>query len=321
MAQWAAFDGVAFGFPLLDFLVGEHGAEVGRPPDRGVSDEGQADIVDLVAGPALGFEVANRLGLVFHLAEIRAVKLEENPLRPADVFGIGGGDFAVPIVAEAERFQLAAKRLDIRGGGDRRMLAGLDRVLLGGQAERVIAHRMQDVEAVHPLVAADDVGGGVAFRMADVQARAAGVGEHVEHVEFRLRGVEIRIARTGGAEGFLGLPALLPLGLEIAEREWFAGVGHGRERAGNVADLVHNEKKNPEPQPCSPEGIPLKFHHSAMNENPRDDHKAESEGPANRPDHLRTAPAVIRNGVLLLPSRGEKVTVSQVREILEDDGI
>ena len=35
-----------------------------------------------------------------------------------------------------------------------RMLAGLDRVLLRRQAERVPAHRMQHIEALHPLVAA-----------------------------------------------------------------------------------------------------------------------------------------------------------------------
>ena len=57
LAQRAAFDGVAFGFPFLDFLVGEHGAEVGRPPDGRVGDVGEADVVDLVAGPAFGFEL------------------------------------------------------------------------------------------------------------------------------------------------------------------------------------------------------------------------------------------------------------------------
>ncbi|MEO5917336.1 MAG: hypothetical protein ABIS50_24115 [Luteolibacter sp.] len=58
-----------------------------------------------------------------------------------------------------------------------------------------------------------------------------------------------------------------------------------------------------------------------MNENPRNDHKADSEGAANRPEHLRSTPAATRNGVSLLPSRGEKETVSHVREILEEDGI
>ena len=38
------------------------------------------------------------------------------------------------------------------------------------------------------LVAGEDVGGGVALGMADVQAGAAGIGEHVEDVELRLVG-------------------------------------------------------------------------------------------------------------------------------------
>ena len=140
----------------------------------------------------------------------------------------------------------------------RRVLAGFDRVLLGGQAERVVAHRVQHVVAGHALVAADDVGGGVAFRVADVQAGAARVGKHVEHVEFRLGGIEVRIARARGAEGFFGLPACLPLGLELAEGEWFAGVGHGRERARTVAGRPAFEKQNPVPLPTDhapPPGI------------------------------------------------------------------
>ncbi len=39
--------------------------------------------------------------------------------------------------------------------------AGLDRVLLGGQAEGVEADGVQDVESAHALVAGDDVGRGV----------------------------------------------------------------------------------------------------------------------------------------------------------------
>jgi hypothetical protein len=171
--------------------------------------------------------------------------LQEDPLRPAHVFGIGGGDFAVPIVGEAERFELAAEVLDVGGGGDRRVLAGLDGVLLGGQAERVVAHRVEHVVAGHALVAADDVGGGVTFRVADVQAGAARVGKHVEHVVFRLGGIEVRVAGTRGAEGFFGLPALLPFGLELAEGKWFADFGHDRERARTVVADVRIEKKNP----------------------------------------------------------------------------
>ena len=177
---------MTFGFPFLDFFIGEHGSKIGRPPDGRVRHEGEPDFVDLVATPAFCFEFRNRLGLVFCLAEIRAVKLEENPLGPAHVFWVGCRDFSVPIVSESERFQLPAEVLDICGGGDRWVLASLDRVLLCRQAERIITHGMQDVMTRHPLEAADDVGGGVAFRMTHVEACTAGVGKHIEHVVLRL---------------------------------------------------------------------------------------------------------------------------------------
>ena len=88
----------------------------------------------------------------------------------------------------------------------RGVLAGLDGVLLGGQAEGVPAHGVEDVEAAHALVAGEDVGGGVALRMADVQARAAGVGEHVEDVVFRARGVEAGLAGIWRAKGVRAPP-------------------------------------------------------------------------------------------------------------------
>ncbi len=50
-------------------------------------------------------------------------------------------------------------------------------LLLGRQAEGVPAHRVQDVEALHALVAGEDVRGDVAFRVADVQTpRRRGTG-------------------------------------------------------------------------------------------------------------------------------------------------
>ena len=228
LAEGAAFDGVAFGFPFLDFLVGEDGAEVGRPVDGGLVDVGEADVVDLRGGPALCLQFGNGGGLAGVLVEVGAVELEEDPLGPADVVGIGGIDLAIPVVGEAEGLELAAEVGDVGLGGDAGVLAGLDGVLFGGQAEGVPAHGVEDVEAVHALVAADDVGGGVAFRVTDVEPGAGRVGEHVEDVILRLGGIEVGIARSGGAEGFLFEPALLPLGFEFVEGEGFASVvAHG----------------------------------------------------------------------------------------------
>ena len=139
------------------------------------------------------------------------------------------------------------------------MLAGFDGVLLGGQTEGVVAHGVEHVEALHPLVAADDVGGGVALGVADMQARTAGVGKHVEHVVLGLGGIEALVTRAGGAEGLLGVPALLPLGLEFAEREGgFGGHGEGSVVKGWGAGIwalgprMKRGKPCPRPQVLGP---------------------------------------------------------------------
>ena len=90
----------------------------------------------------------------------------------------------------------------------------LDGKLFRGQAERVKAHGVQDVEALHALVAADDVGGDVTQRVTDVQTDAGRVREHVQHVELRLVGIEAVVAGVEGGEGAVLFPALLPLGLD-----------------------------------------------------------------------------------------------------------
>jgi hypothetical protein len=111
----------ALALAIDDFLVGEHGAERGTPVDG----HGR-----LVGEPA-------------------PEQLQEDPLRPAHVARIRGVDLPRPVVAEAERPELALERLDVVRRRRRGMLPGLDRVLLGGQAERVPAHRVQHVVAAH----------------------------------------------------------------------------------------------------------------------------------------------------------------------------
>ena len=91
------------------------------------------------------------------------------------------------------------------------VLAGVDGIALRRQPERVVADRVQDVEAPHALEARDDVGADVAERMADVQARPARVREHVEHVE-RLAPGELRVGLGQRARRVRRevRPALLP---------------------------------------------------------------------------------------------------------------
>ena len=112
--------------------------------------------------------------------------LQEDPLRPAVEPRVGGVDAAPGVVAEAQPAQLAAHDVGVLARRYRRMLAGSQRELLGRQAEGVKAHGVQDVMAGHPQVAGVDVGRDVALGVPDVDARAAGVREHVQHVELRL---------------------------------------------------------------------------------------------------------------------------------------
>ena len=146
--------------PAVDhFFVRKYRAKRGAPIDRHLCDIGKPLLVELL----------------------------EDPLRPAVVLGIGRVDLAVPVVAEAERANLLAETVDVLLRRYRGMGACLDGVLLGGKAERVPAHRMKDVEPLHPLVAAEDVRRGISLGMADVQPCARRIREHVEAVEFLAR--------------------------------------------------------------------------------------------------------------------------------------
>src|ERR1043166_7020992 len=168
----------------------------------------------------------DRLGLFRLRIEPRVVDLEKNPLRPFVIAGIGRVDLAFPIVGKTDPFQLRFELRDILARGDGGMLPGFDGVLLRRQTERVPAHRMENVETVQPLVARDDVGGGVTFRMADVQSGAARIGKHIEHVELRLRRIEIFFARIQRVKGPRFVPDGLPLRLEAIEWVRFATLVH-----------------------------------------------------------------------------------------------
>ncbi len=182
LAHRPADDGMvaALRFAVDDLLVREHRAERGAPVDRHFRDVGE---------PLL-------------------VKLLENPLRPPVVLRIGRVDLAVPVVGEAERANLLAEAVDVLLRRDRGMRARFDRVLLGGEPERVPAHRVQDVEALHPLVAAEDVRRRVALGVPHVEARARRIREHVKAVELR------PVAAVLRPEGLVLQPELLPLLLD-----------------------------------------------------------------------------------------------------------
>ena len=103
--------------------------------------------------------------------------LQEDPLGPLVVAGVGGVHLPVPVERVAQHVELLAEVLDVVVGH----LGGVDVVLNGvvlcGQAEGVIADGEQDVVALHPLLPADDVHGGEGPCVAHVEPLAGGIGE------------------------------------------------------------------------------------------------------------------------------------------------
>ena len=225
---------------VVHFVVGQHGPQLRTPVDLGVGAEGEAVVLkDLFLLPlAFGVPFGGRevhlgraggvqpLGaarfegggqfrdgarLLFRTVVPMGEHLEERPLRPLVVSGVARAHLAVPVERESDLVQLFAVAGDVLLGRDGGMLPRLDRILLGGKAEGVVTHRVEDVESLEPLVARVDVRGDVAQRMADVQARSRRVGEHVQHVEFGPRGVRLHLV------GFVRPPAALPFGLDLLE--------------------------------------------------------------------------------------------------------
>src|SRR5690606_31636876 len=120
-----------------DFLVGDDGAESGTPVDGRVGHVCQATVVDdrpLLArrergpraavgrgpgaAPERGDQLVDGTGAAFGGVVPAVEDLQEDPLRPAVVRGIGGLDAAARIVAEPQPAKLGAVRVDVLAGRD-----------------------------------------------------------------------------------------------------------------------------------------------------------------------------------------------------------
>ncbi len=121
LRQDAALDrrSAALAVPVDDLLVGEH-----RLVDRAPVD--------------------GRLALVGQAA---LEQQQEDPLRPAVVLGLGGGELARPVDRPAHALHLLADRGDVVVRDVARVAALADRGVLGRQPERVVAHRVQHASA------------------------------------------------------------------------------------------------------------------------------------------------------------------------------
>ena len=171
----------ALAAPVDDLLVGEDGLVVGAPLDGGLAAIGQAALEEL----------------------------EEDPLRPAVVARLVGPELARPVDRDPPLAELALEGGDRRVRGLARVLAGADRVVLGRQAEGVVAHGVQHAHAVAAAEVGDRVADRVVLQVPDVRL-AAGVGQHLEHV-----GLLAPVGLVGHLPGALVVPDALPARLDL----------------------------------------------------------------------------------------------------------
>ena len=86
------------------------------------------------------------------------------------------------------------------------MHIGLNGELFSREAECVESHRMEHIEATHPLVSADNITGDISQRMTHMQSGAGRIGKHVQDIVFLLTGIFFDMV------DLLIDPFLLPLG-------------------------------------------------------------------------------------------------------------
>ncbi len=89
------------------------------------------------------------------------------------------------------------------------MRTSLNRILFRRKTKRIPAHRVKHIEAAHTLETAEDIRGGVAFRMAHVQPCPARIREHIQTVKLRLSRLKIV-----DLEGLVLFPIRLPFLLD-----------------------------------------------------------------------------------------------------------
>ena len=174
----------ALAAPVDHLLVRQHRGVLGTPVDRRVA---------AVRQPALE-------------------QPQEDPLRPAVVARLVRAELARPVDRDPPLAELALEGGDRRLGGSPGVLAGLDRVVLRRQPERVVAHRVQHPMARAPVEVGDRVADRIVLQVPDV-GLAGRVRQHLEHVGLPVRRVIVVVGHLPRA---LALPDRLPFRLDRA---------------------------------------------------------------------------------------------------------
>ena len=187
-------------FAVDDLLVGEHGLAARTPVD-----------VRALA-----------------IRQVALEHLQEQPLVPAVVLRLAGGQLALPGVADADALELAFHVGDVLERPGFGMRSALDGGVLRGHPERVPPERVQDVVAAHALHARDHVADHVVADVADVRV-ARRVREHLQTIELRPIGILRHL------EGARLPPARLPFLLDclgFVVRHDLSIISHARTAPG-----------------------------------------------------------------------------------------
>ena len=186
--------------------------------DLALLDEGAAapaaPVDDLLVGE---HRLVNRIpvhGAEFLVDQSLSVQAGEQPLLPAVVVGLAGGEFARPVDRKPETPQLRLHVFDVGVGPPGRGDVILDRRILCRHAERVPAHRLQHVAPAHAMVAGQYVADGVVAHVPHVQLSRR-VGKHAEAVILGLAGV------FGDAESLRTVPVLLCCDFDLGGTVFF----------------------------------------------------------------------------------------------------
>ncbi len=142
------------------------------------------------------------------------IQFQEDPLRPFVVIDIRCGEYAIPVVAQAEALELAHHVVDVLLRRDPRVYAVLDGKLLRRQPEGIKPHGMQHIDILHSLVACENIRGDVSQRVPNMQAHTGRVGKHVQDIIFGLGGVYM----VRCAEGLVLFPVRLPFVFNFGKR-------------------------------------------------------------------------------------------------------
>ena len=89
------------------------------------------------------------------------VELGEEPLLPAVVIRLAGGDFTIPVITQTQHLQLVLHVFDVFVGPGRRRGIVFDRGVLGRQTECIPTYGLQHVLAIEALITGDHITYGV----------------------------------------------------------------------------------------------------------------------------------------------------------------